>query len=146
MPENRTLSAEIIGRAIDLTPVSRVMVFIVIVATAGFFFDSFDIFIVSQAGGAHRLSGGCRHGERLLGVGLGCGSMGTTSGLRRDGADLLGFHRVRRAWLGRSDSRSAPFSDRAWSRWHGADRHRTADRSNDRLALAVCGRRGVRGA
>ena len=49
MPENRTLSAEIIGGAIDLTPVSRAMLFIVVVAAAGFFFDSFDIVIVSYA-------------------------------------------------------------------------------------------------
>ena len=49
MPENRTLSAEIIGGAIDLTSVSRAMLLIVIVAAAGFFFDSFDIVIVSYA-------------------------------------------------------------------------------------------------
>ena len=40
MPENRTLSAEIIGGAIDLTSVSRAMLLIVIVAAAGFFFGS----------------------------------------------------------------------------------------------------------
>lgn len=49
MPEDGKLSAEIIGRAIDLTPVSRAMLFIVAVAAAGFFFDSFDIVIVSYA-------------------------------------------------------------------------------------------------
>lgn len=49
MPANLKLSAEVIGRAIDQTPVSRSMLFIVVVAAAGFFFDSFDITIVSYA-------------------------------------------------------------------------------------------------
>lgn len=49
MAEKRRLSAEVIGRAIDLTPVSRAMLFIVVVAATGFFFDLFDIVIVSYA-------------------------------------------------------------------------------------------------
>ena len=44
-----TLSPEIIGRAIDLTPLTRALLFIIIVAAAGFFFDSFDIVIVGYA-------------------------------------------------------------------------------------------------
>jgi len=44
-----TLSAEAIGRAIDLMPLTRPMMFIIGVAAAGFFFDSFDIVIVSYA-------------------------------------------------------------------------------------------------
>ena len=56
MPANLKLSAEVIGRAIDQTPVSRSMLFIVVVAAAGFFFDSFDITIVSYALPAIRAS------------------------------------------------------------------------------------------
>jgi hypothetical protein len=37
MPENRPLSAEIIGGAIDLTPVSRAMLFIAVVRRQAFF-------------------------------------------------------------------------------------------------------------
>jgi putative MFS transporter len=44
-----TLSPDIIGRAIDRAPLSRPLLFIVGVAAAGFFFDSFDIVIVSYA-------------------------------------------------------------------------------------------------
>jgi putative MFS transporter len=43
------LSPEIIGRAIDLTPLTRPLLFIIAVAAAGFFFDSFDIVIVGYA-------------------------------------------------------------------------------------------------
>jgi hypothetical protein len=39
---------DIIGRAVDPTPLTPAMLFIVIVAAAGFFFDSFDI-VVSYA-------------------------------------------------------------------------------------------------
>lgn len=45
----KPLTPEIIGRAIDLAPLSRPLVFIIGVAAAGFFFDSFDIVIVSYA-------------------------------------------------------------------------------------------------
>jgi putative MFS transporter len=44
-----TLSPEIIGRAIDLTPLGKPLLFIIIVAAFGFFFDSFDIVIVGYA-------------------------------------------------------------------------------------------------
>ncbi len=40
---------ELIGRAIDKTTLNRALVFIIGVAAAGFFFDSFDIVIVSYA-------------------------------------------------------------------------------------------------
>jgi putative MFS transporter len=43
------LNPEIIGRAIDLAPLTRPLMFIIAVAAAGFFFDSFDIVIVSYA-------------------------------------------------------------------------------------------------
>lgn len=43
------LSPHVIGRAIDRTPLTRAMVFIIVVAAIGFFFDSFDIVIVSYA-------------------------------------------------------------------------------------------------
>jgi len=43
------LTPEIIGRAIDRTPLTKAMLFIIIVAAAGFFFDSFDIVVVSYA-------------------------------------------------------------------------------------------------
>jgi len=44
-----TLSPEIIGRAIDLSPLTKPLLFIIFVAAAGFFFDSFDIVVVSYA-------------------------------------------------------------------------------------------------
>jgi putative MFS transporter len=44
-----TLSPEIIGRAIDLMPLTGPLLFIILVAAAGFFFDSFDIVVVSYA-------------------------------------------------------------------------------------------------
>jgi putative MFS transporter len=44
-----TLRPEIIGRAIDLTPLTRPLLFIILVAAAGFMFDSFDIVVVSYA-------------------------------------------------------------------------------------------------
>lgn len=43
------LSLEAIGRAIDLAPLTRPLMFIIGVAAAGFFFDSFDIVIVSYS-------------------------------------------------------------------------------------------------
>ena len=49
MTTQAPLSPEIIGRAIDLAPLSRPLMFIIAVAAAGFFFDSFDIVIVSYA-------------------------------------------------------------------------------------------------
>jgi MFS transporter, putative metabolite:H+ symporter len=44
-----TLNPEIIGRAIDLTPLTKPLLFIIFVAAAGFLFDSFDIVVVSYA-------------------------------------------------------------------------------------------------
>jgi putative MFS transporter len=43
------LTPEVIGRAIDLAPLTRPLMFIIAVAAAGFLFDSFDIVIVSYA-------------------------------------------------------------------------------------------------
>jgi MFS transporter, putative metabolite:H+ symporter len=43
------LTPELIGRAIDRTPLNSALIFIIGVAAAGFFFDSFDIVIVSYA-------------------------------------------------------------------------------------------------
>jgi putative MFS transporter len=45
----KALTPEIIGRAIDLSKLTRPLMFIIGVAAAGFFFDSFDIVIVSYA-------------------------------------------------------------------------------------------------
>src|SRR5580698_3363459 len=44
-----TLTPEIIGRAIDRTSLNKALIFIIAVAAAGFFLDSFDIVIVSYA-------------------------------------------------------------------------------------------------
>jgi putative MFS transporter len=49
VPRQTTLTPDIIGRAIDLTPLTKPLMFIVFVAAAGFFFDSFDIVIVGYA-------------------------------------------------------------------------------------------------
>jgi MFS transporter, putative metabolite:H+ symporter len=49
MIQARKLSPELIGRAIDKITLNRALVFIIGVAAAGFFFDSFDIVIVSYA-------------------------------------------------------------------------------------------------
>ncbi len=49
MSEARTLTPELIGRAIDKTPLNSALKFIIAVAAAGFFFDSFDIVIVGFA-------------------------------------------------------------------------------------------------
>ena len=49
MARQTTLSPEIIGRAIDLMPLTGPLLFIILVAAAGFFFDSFDIVVVSYA-------------------------------------------------------------------------------------------------
>ena len=43
------LTPELIGRAIDKTAMNTALAFIIAVAAAGFFFDSFDIVIVSYA-------------------------------------------------------------------------------------------------
>ena len=43
------LTPELIGRAIDKTAMNKALAFIIAVAAAGFFFDSFDIVIVSYA-------------------------------------------------------------------------------------------------
>jgi len=43
------LTPEIIGRAIDNTPLNNALKFIIAVAAAGFLFDSFDITIVGYA-------------------------------------------------------------------------------------------------
>jgi MFS transporter, putative metabolite:H+ symporter len=43
------LTPELIGRAIDKVTLNKALVFIIAVAAAGFFFDSFDIVIVSYA-------------------------------------------------------------------------------------------------
>jgi putative MFS transporter len=45
----RTLTPELIGRAIDKITLNKALTFIIGVAAAGFFFDSFDIVIVSYA-------------------------------------------------------------------------------------------------
>ena len=45
----QTLTPELIGRAIDKITLNNALIFIVGVAAAGFFFDSFDIVIVSYA-------------------------------------------------------------------------------------------------
>ena len=47
MRDVQTLTPELIGRAIDKTPLNNALKFIIAVAAAGFFFDSFDIVIVS---------------------------------------------------------------------------------------------------
>jgi hypothetical protein len=44
-----SLTPEIIGRASDLAALTRPLMFIIGVAAAGFFCDSFDIVIVSSA-------------------------------------------------------------------------------------------------
>ena len=49
MARTAPLTPEVIGRAIDLTPLTRPLMFIIGVAAAGYFFDSFDIVIVSYA-------------------------------------------------------------------------------------------------
>jgi putative MFS transporter len=49
MNRARNLSPELIGRAIDKITLNRALMFIIGVAAAGFFFDSFDIVIVSYA-------------------------------------------------------------------------------------------------
>src|SRR3978361_2453323 len=49
MNQAKTLSPELIGRAIDKTKLNKALMFIIAVAAAGFFFDSFDIVIVSYA-------------------------------------------------------------------------------------------------
>lgn len=47
MEQIRRLTPELIGRAIDKVDLNRALMFIVAVAAAGFFFDSFDIVIVA---------------------------------------------------------------------------------------------------
>jgi len=49
MSGSAPLTADIIGRAIDRAPLTKPLMFIVAIAAAGFFFDSFDIVIVSYA-------------------------------------------------------------------------------------------------
>src|SRR4051812_18179262 len=49
MHQGLPLTPEIIGRAIDRMTLNRALGFIIAVAAAGFFFDSFDIVIVSYA-------------------------------------------------------------------------------------------------
>src|ERR1700722_14856137 len=49
MSQGHTLTAELIGRAIDKITLNKALTFIIGVAAAGFFFDSFDIVIVSYA-------------------------------------------------------------------------------------------------
>jgi MFS transporter, putative metabolite:H+ symporter len=46
---NQKLTPEVIGRAIDKVTLNRALMFIIAVAAVGFFFDSFDIVIVSYA-------------------------------------------------------------------------------------------------
>jgi MFS transporter, putative metabolite:H+ symporter len=46
---NQRLTPELIGRAIDKVTLNKALMFIIAVAAAGFFFDSFDIVIVSYA-------------------------------------------------------------------------------------------------
>jgi len=47
--QTQQFTPELIGRAIDKITLNRALVFIIGVAAAGFFFDSFDIVIVSYA-------------------------------------------------------------------------------------------------
>ena len=49
MSQSAPLTPEIIGRAIDNTPLNGALKFIIAVAAAGFLFDSFDITIVGYA-------------------------------------------------------------------------------------------------
>ncbi|MDB5401460.1 MAG: transporter, putative metabolite:H+ symporter [Acetobacteraceae bacterium] len=49
MSRTQKLTPELIGRAIDSISLNKALVFIIAVAAAGFFFDSFDIVIVSYA-------------------------------------------------------------------------------------------------
>ena len=49
MSQSEPLTPEIIGRAIDNTPLNSALKFIIAVAAAGFLFDSFDITIVGYA-------------------------------------------------------------------------------------------------
>jgi putative MFS transporter len=49
MQQIQQLTPELIGRAIDKVTLNKALVFIIAVAAAGFFFDSFDIVIVSYA-------------------------------------------------------------------------------------------------
>jgi putative MFS transporter len=49
MDQAQRLTPELIGRAIDKITLNRALIFIIGVAAAGFFFDSFDIVIVSYA-------------------------------------------------------------------------------------------------
>src|SRR6202000_3281291 len=49
MSETKPLSPEIIGRAIDNMQLTGALKFIIVVAAAGFLFDSFDITIVAYA-------------------------------------------------------------------------------------------------
>jgi MFS family permease len=49
MSQYQQLTPELIGRAIDKTTLNTALIFIIAVAAAGFFFDSFDIAIVSYA-------------------------------------------------------------------------------------------------
>jgi putative MFS transporter len=49
MDQAQKLTPELIGRAIDKITLNKALIFIIGVAAAGFFFDSFDIVIVSYA-------------------------------------------------------------------------------------------------
>ncbi|MDR3529047.1 MAG: MFS transporter [Rhodopila sp.] len=49
MDQTQKLTPELIGRAIDKMTLNKALIFIVGVAAAGFFFDSFDIVVVSYA-------------------------------------------------------------------------------------------------
>ncbi len=49
MSQIEQLTPEVIGRSIDKITLNRALIFIIAVAAAGFFFDSFDIVIVSYA-------------------------------------------------------------------------------------------------
>jgi putative MFS transporter len=49
MPQSQKVTPELIGRAIDKVTLNKALMFIIAVAAAGFFFDSFDIVIVSYA-------------------------------------------------------------------------------------------------
>jgi MFS transporter, putative metabolite:H+ symporter len=49
MHQTQELTPELIGRAIDSITLNKALIFIIAVAAAGFFFDSFDIVIVSYA-------------------------------------------------------------------------------------------------
>ena len=49
MAKTTAINAEIIGQAIDMAAPNKRLIFIIVVAAAGYFFDSFDISIMAYA-------------------------------------------------------------------------------------------------